>query len=641
MTLLDFALRNVGRDLRKYLYYYVNCTFAVMIFFLFSVLSNHPDMDAVGLQSACGLVLLGGKMIISMFALFFIGYSANGYLKTRARQFGLLVIIGASRKQLNRLIFLENMIVGTLAILTGILLGMLLAKGFLGLASFAVGGISFRYYFPTAAIVTTFLTLGILFFFVSWFIPKLVRKERVIKLLKVEEEPERQQNLKPYLLWLGVTIPAWVLIYTDRIPHAKALQESSLISGLILVTYVVGLFLVSALGMRLVIWVFKRTSLYWRRIHLISISNLQASLRSCSHVMTTSALFFSLAFFGVVVMVSNVRNVARGTRLIFPSAFSYMAYDPGVPVADHVAEIERELCRYEGFEKLRLAYGHPREKSWRWVLLPVSRYNTCRQFFRMPTVQVGDGHAIGVAVHAGTPPVKVPAQMDAFFREHGRPLAFAGASEALIAPDGLFDGICVVSDATFDALAPFLETKDFHSFRVDNFLETSRSDVKLRSVLNPYSKNQKIGFFSQISQYQGSCVETRFILYIGSIICIAFILAVSSFVYSKLYSNLDQECARYRRIVKMGLSRRELAKVLDTTLAVLMVTPFGVAMACMWASVIFLERYVLLSNLLVATVCSLAFLAFQILGVALVRRGYHRAVFRTICPGAEVPAPDC
>ena len=107
MTLFDFARKNITRDSRSYVFYFANCVFSVFVFFLFTVLSFHPAMSVIDEDSTMGLILALGEAVSVGFSVCFISYSVSCFLKSRSRQFGLITILGASKKQLNKLVFLE------------------------------------------------------------------------------------------------------------------------------------------------------------------------------------------------------------------------------------------------------------------------------------------------------------------------------------------------------------------------------------------------------------------------------------------------------------------------------------------------------------------------------------------------------
>ena len=84
MTLFDFARKNISRDRRNYIFYFVNCVFSVFVFFLFTVLSFHPAMSIVDKQSTMGLILIAGEILSIGFTICFISYSVACFLKAEA-----------------------------------------------------------------------------------------------------------------------------------------------------------------------------------------------------------------------------------------------------------------------------------------------------------------------------------------------------------------------------------------------------------------------------------------------------------------------------------------------------------------------------------------------------------------------------
>src|SRR5699024_12548510 len=73
-----------------------------------------------------GMAVAGG--IIYVFSFFFILYSMSSFLQSRKKEFGLLMIQGMSNRQIRWMVFLENMLIGLFATISGILLGLGLSK---------------------------------------------------------------------------------------------------------------------------------------------------------------------------------------------------------------------------------------------------------------------------------------------------------------------------------------------------------------------------------------------------------------------------------------------------------------------------------------------------------------------------------
>src|SRR5699024_2346428 len=116
-----------------------------------------------------GMAVAGG--IIYVFSFFFILYSMSSFLQSRKKEFGLLMIQGMSNRQIRWMVFLENMLIGLFASISGILLGLGLSKVILLIAEKLLeleGRLNF--YFPRLALIVTFVSFIVLFFFISFFV---------------------------------------------------------------------------------------------------------------------------------------------------------------------------------------------------------------------------------------------------------------------------------------------------------------------------------------------------------------------------------------------------------------------------------------------------------------------------------------
>ena len=180
MTLFNFAYNNIRRDFKTYLYHFFSCVFSVFIFFLFSSLAMHPALQIVDKGSTIGIILFMASIVSMMFSFVLILYSVGNFLKNRSKQFAILNIIGASKKQFKRLIFLENIIISLLALLVGIISGFVFLKFFLMIAQAMIDGLDLYFYLPLIPLILTILLIGGLFLAISLLAPVILRRKKVI-----------------------------------------------------------------------------------------------------------------------------------------------------------------------------------------------------------------------------------------------------------------------------------------------------------------------------------------------------------------------------------------------------------------------------------------------------------------------------
>src|SRR5690625_1442053 len=183
MTFRRFALNNVLRNKRLYVAYFLSSMFTVMVFFTFANFAFHPVLSGNDLNGHAqkGMAVAGG--IIYVFSFFFILYSMSSFLQSRKKEFGLLMIQGMSTRQIRFMVFLENMLIGLAATISGIFLGLVFSKGILLVAeNVLIMDDELSFYFPVMAIIATFLSFLILFLFISVLVTFILRTNKLIEL---------------------------------------------------------------------------------------------------------------------------------------------------------------------------------------------------------------------------------------------------------------------------------------------------------------------------------------------------------------------------------------------------------------------------------------------------------------------------
>ena len=179
MTLNKLAFNNVVRDKWTYFAYFLSSTFSAFIFFSFAVSMFHPDLSIIESGSALSMSMMAGSVIVYSFAFMFIAYSVKSFMKSRKKTLGLFIIMGASKKQLNKMIFKENMIIGVAAIITAIIFGLVFSPLFLMVAKKIMIVEGFGMYLPIKAILLTVSMFFVLFLIISLISPIFINKEKL------------------------------------------------------------------------------------------------------------------------------------------------------------------------------------------------------------------------------------------------------------------------------------------------------------------------------------------------------------------------------------------------------------------------------------------------------------------------------
>lgn len=624
MTLFDFAYKNVSRDLKTYLYYFLNCSFAVLIFFLFSVLAFHPSLNFLDDKSGPIMILAASQIVTVVFSFAFISYSVGKFLSVRNKQFGLITILGASKKQLNKLIFFENMIIGFAAIITGIVFGLVISKLFLSIASKAIAEINFPFYFPVKAIILTIVVLGCLFLLISILIPKFIRKQQIINLLKSDEVIEKKQKL-------GITFIVFIISTSIvYILNAKEMYELSLLIACLGALSLVSLtYLLFSVGIKVYISLSKNNGSYYKNTNMLALSNILGSLKSTTQCMATSATLYTVAFVSITLMISASINVKKQVEVNNPYAFMYEAWKKDAPVDDHLKKIEDTIEDLPGYKKIEFNISN--EKGYNnSLLISESDYNKIMKFTNRNKITLEKGEVVLVAGSAGQSPMNMSPEMSKLLKKSGSNVSIKRKDTEVILPYEYKEPIIIVQDAFLEQIKDEIETSTIYAFDIDNYTKYKDAANKLESYFRPLIDKRVATLISAYNLYVNEQLIKNLIVYIGGILCISFLLAAASFLYSRLYSTLDKDCKHYQGIVKVGLSKKELSRILNGLVSTLVMIPYILSLVYMWVFILRIDRSNVVSIVPMSINCTIVFTIIQIGVFIFVQKSYKRAVFNKI-----------
>lgn len=624
MTLFDFAYKNVSRDLKTYLYYFLNCSFAVLIFFLFSVLAFHPSLNFLDDQSGPIMILAASEIVTIGFSFVFISYSVSKFLSARGKQFGLLTILGASKKQLNKLIFFENIIIGFAAIITGIIFGLVISKLFLSIASKAIAEINFPFYFPVKAIILTIVVLGCLFLIISILIPKFIRKKQIINLLKSDEVIEKKQKLGIAFIIFIISTSIVYILYVKEIFSLSLLIACLGALSIISLTY-----LLFSIGIKVYISLAKKNGSYYKNTNMLALSSVLGSLKSTTQCMATSATLYTVAFVSITLMISSAINVKKQVEVNNPYAFMYDAWKKDAHIDDHVKKIEDTIGNLPGYKKL--GFNLYNEKGYeRNELVSESDYNKIMQFTNRKKVTLNKDEVIVVTGDPEQPYMDISPQIYKLLKQSGSEVSIKKKEKELIIPSGYKDQFIVIPDALLEKIKVKLETSTIYAFDIDNYTKYEDASNKLNDYFEPLISKHEATIISAYNLYVNEQLIKNLIVYIGGILCVSFLLAVASFLYSRLYSTLDKDCKYYQGIVKVGLSKKELSKILNGLVSLLVVIPYVLSLVYMWVFILRIDRSNVVSIVPMSINCTIVFTIIQIGVFIFVQKSYKRAVFNKI-----------
>lgn len=255
MTSFKLILKNVRRNIRDYLIYFLTLMLSVSLFYAFNSISDQAAFSEMGmtrtlLYKQLGILLSTLSVLIAIVLAFLIIYANQFLLKRRKKELGIYMMLGMKKGRISRIFASETLCVGFLALLTGLLLGFVLSQGLslIALRLFAIELSKFQLAFSITALYKTAACFILIFVLVMLFNVWSVSNVRLIDLLTANRKNESFRNTKPVFqtILFGISLVciviAGVLFFKNGILPAQKNKSfqfacAALVTGTLLLFY--------------------------------------------------------------------------------------------------------------------------------------------------------------------------------------------------------------------------------------------------------------------------------------------------------------------------------------------------------------------------------------------------------------------
>ncbi|HDR7793794.1 TPA: ABC transporter permease [Bacillus luti] len=570
MNIRELAYRNVTRNRRTYSAYFLSSAFAIMAFFVYSFFAFHPALSAGELGQYVFVSMSFAQSIIYLFTFFFILYSMGMFLKTRKRELGILMMLGMTKYQLKRLIFFENIMIGIGAIIFGILSGMLFSGIVIFVAPIILKlDISLSYYMPMEAIIVTSIMFFVLFMIISLFSAGMVRKNKIMKLFRgsAEAKPEPKASIISSILavillsagYAGALMSHGAMVFFMMIPVTTVV---------IIGTYL----LYKQLSVFIIRLCKKSKRFYWTQTNIITLSDLAYRMRDNARMFFIVTIISTVAFSAIGTLV----GFASMTKSIMerPIAFHYQSKQGNSNELQHIQMIDRELKRQNiEASKINVSTKKTEEQSLRSVtFIRTSDYKEYAKLTGEPFNIVSNKEALFLSVEIPGPPTKE--RTDILLPNVNEPLKVKKVTTSSLSKI-LIGNIYVISNNQYDSLQEGFKEEKNYMYTTNGTKDEIEVGKELTNQIKPYEEH--VMFSAEEYEQNQSLQIAGPIFFVGFFIGIVFFVCAGSFLYFRLFSDLEDDTRLFEMIRKVGLTSRELSKVVTIRLALLFFVPIGVA----------------------------------------------------------------
>lgn len=326
MMFFKLAAGNVRRSAKDFALYFITVVFGVSVFYAFNSIA---DQDAVlmlneqggAMLELLGMMISGVSVLVMVILAFLVIYADRFLMQRRKKEFAIYLTLGMHRGQLARVVALETLILGTISLAVGILLGILLSQVLMHItASFfgaEIPGVSFM--LSMGALVRTFSCFAVIFLLTTISNSGVIMRTRLIKLLAAAHTSEKMK-LRSIPLSFALFVISCILIgisYKLLLDNGLLSMSPGFITATVLVVCGTFLFFYSISGFLLRAIQLCRP-LYLRGLSMFSLRQLNARVNSNFFSMSIICIILFLALIsvcgGIGICTTLQKNMETTTR---------------------------------------------------------------------------------------------------------------------------------------------------------------------------------------------------------------------------------------------------------------------------------------------------------------------------------------
>ncbi|WP_025116911.1 ABC transporter permease [Lysinibacillus fusiformis] len=565
MTLFSLARKNIQRNLSNYFLYIASMVFSIVIYFTFVTLKYNDDLSALkqssqqikGLMSASSVVLL-------FFIVIFMAYSNSFFMKKRKKEVALYSLLGVRKQKIGLMLFFENLVIGLVSLVLGIILGFFMSQGLLMILVRLMGyEIVGSLTFSVEALVNTAVIFTILFLFTSLQGYRVIYQFKLIDLFHAEKQGEQIPRASLVAAVLGTVLIAFGYYTAASDMFKSEIWRFFTVLGtplMVIGVTIVGTYLLFHSVSVFVLTALKRaTSWSWKGLNLIGVSQLLYRIRANAKSLSIIAILSATTITAGGGVFGMYYNAEASVRQMLPNTFMWKG--------DPVEFSQKDVIYHESLSVKNLRVDNE-FSFFEYTLLKESDYNRLAKLQgKDQNLHIADGSA-----------VLLDAAYDERFSHD-----FTGEDFKLKNGDSFHvkkmytesvlnfipaGTVLVVNDQEFAATNA--EELKMQAIGLDNDL---KQQAVSKDIVKQLSTEQQESFSSVPQSYEDSIATVGALLFVGSFLGLVFLAATGSIIYFKILTEAEEDQAKYAILNKIGVNSKQILKTVAGQVAVIFSAP--------------------------------------------------------------------
>ncbi|WP_167630057.1 ABC transporter permease [Listeria valentina] len=526
--LLKLALSSIKTRLKDYIVLLIGLVMAISIFYMFETLAlNSSFIKENSMISAVGFVFHAGSILLAIITVAYTMYATSFLFSLRQQEFGMYMTLGAKKRKISLIMFIETMFIGLCSLVIGLILGTVLAAVVGNLLMKQLDFTSTTYapfYLPS--MIVTIIFFAILFLLAALFNLFRLSNVSILDLIHADSKAERIIIRKKAIVFKAILSIILLAIGYYAMIDIKTTQFAGIIVALFTITF--GTYLFFATFLPLIIQKMRDKQIKKsKRLNSFTYAQLSFRISQLSRVLATVAMLIALGMGAIAVGFAFQNNGVLLAEQASP-------YDV---VLSNPTKAEQKVIRSMDFKE---------DFDYHFKTDDKAVYFNVKELKKHPPLVSGFSTGEGTKIyHLKETPSPESAAWTQFISS-SLPSSTLGTREIKFVDSHEFDTKNLKENTLFIGKVP-----DF---------ENSLTSLKKLDQLEKERYNGKEEILSKYASYSQYKIFANGTVFMGFFLGFAFLTMMASSLMFKILTGATQDIRRYQMLEKIGVKRKLLVQ---------------------------------------------------------------------------------
>ncbi|AJS58772.1 FtsX-like permease family protein [Paenibacillus sp. IHBB 10380] len=642
MTLFSIARKTIRQNFSNYFLYFASMIFSIVIYFVFVSLKYDQTIQATSDTSPkINSVFSGAAVVLIIFVAVFIWYSNSFFTRKRKKEVGLYSLLGVRKKQIGRMLFYENFIMGCLALIVGILLGSVLSKFFVVILMKIMGYDAIaNFTISLEAIMNTIIVFTIITLITSFQGYRLIYRFKLIELFHADKEGDQEPKTSFIIALLSIIligIGYWLALQNALDSEIWRTMGFMVTPLVILITVILGTYLLfSSLTVYLLKVSRKNKKKYWNGINLIGTSQLLFRIKGNARTLTIIAVLSATTLTAVGTAYSLYYNNRSNVEMADPSSIMFIAGDNNVAnkVNDMISNSKNhDMIYHEAISTLQIEADVTNLDSKFYIDEMIYTVVSNRDFNKIAKVQgrndvlslkANEAAVLDAAYTKGMSPEYVGSTISVKVNDRDENITFKNLKKYNILNHYTAGTAIVVSDELFSGLEKEIKRENMDLYKITNEDDAEQLTKDIRAIMP-----DKARLSSFYADYAAGLESTGLMIFMGGFLGLVFLTATGSIIYFKQLTEANSDKERYEILHKIGVNKKEVRLAIAKQMLFIFGLPLLAGIAHCAVALTALSRLLQISLVIPVMICMGVYTCIYIVYYFVTVNAYYKTVTKT------------